>query len=75
MSLNIKEITETLEFNKDDLKGNRMLTNEIIVDDIMLGLGYNKRRDKSVQRLYDKLIDWMVVTAYGKKIVFKVVHS
>ena len=72
MSLNIKEITETLEFNKDDLKGNRMLTNEIIVDDIMLGLGYNKRRDKSVQRLYDKLIDWMVVTAYGKKIVFKV---
>ena len=72
MSLNIKEITETLEFNKEDLKGNRMLTNEIIVDDIMLGLGYNKRRDKSVQRMYGKLIDWIVVTNSGKKIAFKV---
>lgn len=72
MSLNIKEITETIEFNKEDLKCNRMLTNEIIVDDIMLGLGYNKRRDKSVQRIYNKLIDWMVVTTSGKKIAFKV---
>ncbi|WP_302320425.1 hypothetical protein, partial [uncultured Duncaniella sp.] len=72
MSLNIKEITETLEFNKEDLKGNRQLTNEMIVDDIMLGLGYNKRRDRSIQRLFDGLIDWIVTTNSGKKVAVKV---
>lgn len=72
MSLNIKEITETLEFNKEDLKGNRQLTNEMIIDDIMLGLGYNKRRDRSIQRLFDGLIDWIVTTNSGKKVAVKV---
>lgn len=59
--LNVEELRETLEINRNDLRNNRMLTNELIIDDIMVGLGYNKKRDKSVKRLYDHLLDWEVI--------------
>lgn len=72
MSLNVAEIAETLELNSEELKGNRMLTNEIIVDDIMLGLGYNKKRDKQVQRLYTGVLDWVAVSTSGRKLAVKV---
>ena len=61
MMLNVEELRETLEINRNELRNNRMLTNELIIDDIMVGLGYNKKRDKSVKRLYDHLLDWEVI--------------
>lgn len=72
MTLNIEELRETLKINKSDMTDNRMLTNELIVDDIMVGLGYNKKRDTSVKRLYNSKVDWEVVTATGSRLAVKV---
>ncbi|MBO5388280.1 MAG: hypothetical protein J6A59_09100 [Lachnospiraceae bacterium] len=72
MTINIGELRETLELNANSLKNNRMLTNEILVDDIMVALGYNKKRDTSVKRLYNGPIDWEVITATGNRLAVKV---
>lgn len=72
MAINIEELRETLEINKVDMTNNRSLTNEYMIDDMMIQLGYNKRRDKSVKRLVDSIIDWEVVASTGAKAAVKV---
>lgn len=72
MSINIKELGETLKARHDDMVGNRMLTNELIVDDIMVELGYNKKRDTGVKRLYTGKLDWEITVPNGKRIAVKV---
>lgn len=71
MSLDIKELRETFEVNSDELKDNRNLVNELIVDDLMVGLGFNKKRDKTVKRLYNEPVDWEVL-AQNIKMAVKV---
>lgn len=71
MSLDIKELRETFEVNGDELKDNRNLVNELIVDDLMVGLGFNKKRDKTVKRLYNEPVDWEVL-AQNTKMAVKV---
>lgn len=72
MILNIEEFRETIEINRQELINNRNLTNELIVDDIMISLGYNKKRDNSIKRLYDKSVDWIVQQDGKMKLAVKV---
>lgn len=72
MALNINEIRETLQINRSDMTNNRMLTNELIIDDFMVGLGYNKKRDTSVKRCYNGEVDWEVSSPTGFRIAVKV---
>ena len=60
MEMNFKDILETIELNKEDLAEDRIMMNELVVDDIMQGLGYNKRKNKSVKRITAGIIDWAV---------------
>ena len=53
MSINFEEIKETLEVNRDSIVNDRELTDEYIVDDLMLALGYNKKRDASIKKVRD----------------------
>lgn len=72
MGLNFVELNETLSINKDSMTNNRMLTNELMIDDIMVGLGYNKKRDSSVKRIYESELDWEVITATGNRLAVRV---
>ena len=60
MILSVDALRETLDVNRDELRDNRMLTNELLIDDIMIDLGYNKKRDKNVKRIYSSELDWEV---------------
>lgn len=60
MAIDITELRETLKINYDDMLNDRMMTNDLIVDDLMVELGYNKKRDKLVKRLFNETIDWEV---------------
>lgn len=71
--MDIQNIKETLQLNSEEIKGNRDLTNELVIDDIMLSLGYNKKRVKGVRRLYDDSIDWEVIIDEQKRFIIKTV--
>ena len=60
MSININEIRETLSINREDIKNNRALTNEYIVEDLMVELGYNKRKNKSVKESPEDKLTWRI---------------
>lgn len=72
---NIKEIVETIEETIADrgseMENSSQLTNELIVDDLILGLGYNKKRDHNVLRIFDKPFDWEIAVS-GCKLAIKV---
>lgn len=72
MIINIDEFKETLELNRSEIAHNQSLTNEYLIDDIMSQLGYNKRRNKDVKRLFDKPIDWEVLSTGSPKLAVKV---
>lgn len=61
MAISISDIKETIEINEEDLLKSSQLVNELIVSDLMVSLGYNKKKDKAVRRLYDATIDWIVL--------------
>lgn len=63
----LSEIESTIEINRDRLKSNKELTNELLVDDLMLALGYNKKRNTNVKRLYNSTIDWEVILSNENK--------
>lgn len=72
--MDFKYTSKVLEINKDRLIGNRELTNEILVDDIMINLGYNKKLMNSINRVYtnDK-VDWVVCIDGHTRILLKTV--
>ena len=72
MVFNINELRETLELNRNEIMHNHLLTNEYMIEDIMVGLGYNKRRNKDVKRLLDKPIDWEVASEGKPRLAVKV---
>lgn len=71
MAFNIKELSETLKYNYSDISDNRALTNEFMVGDILVELGYNKKRDRAVKRLYGQELDWEVEGTLGITLVVK----
>lgn len=71
MAFNIKELSETLKYNYSDISDNRALTNEFMVGDILVELGYNKKRDRSVKRLYGQELDWEVEGTLGITLAVK----
>ena len=60
MALNIEEIRDTLNLNREDIVNNRELTNEYIVEDLMIELGYNKRKNKAVKETIGEPLSWKV---------------
>lgn len=70
MSINLEVLVDTIKERKKDMLNNRALTNELAIDDLMISLGYNKKRDTSVLRLYDN-IDWKVVYPTGSRLAVR----
>lgn len=72
MAFNISELRDILEINRSDMTNDRVSTNDLIIDDFMVELGYNRKKDKSVKRLHEGPIDWEVLSATGSRIAVKV---
>lgn len=69
MEIDVRSLQEIIESNKEELKGNLNITNETLVDEMMLLMGYNKKRVKGVNRIYGKDIDWQVQVGDTKRFV------
>lgn len=53
-------IKETIALRKESLQQDKEYTNELLVDDIIAYLGYNKRLDAGVRRRVSDDIDWEI---------------
>lgn len=60
-----EDILATIGTRKHDMENSRPATNDLIVTDILMGLGYNMRRDTSVERIYSGDYDWSLESAQG----------
>lgn len=72
MEINFEFLKDTIEINKDIMVDNADATNDMLVDDILLELGYNRKRDINVKRLYNEELDWNILNK-GKEIFVKVI--
>ena len=72
MEISFEFLKETIEINKDIMVDNVDATNDMLVDDILLELGYNRKRDINVKRLYNEELDWNIINE-GKEIFVKVI--
>ncbi|MBO5386789.1 MAG: hypothetical protein J6A59_01415 [Lachnospiraceae bacterium] len=58
--MSIGLIKETIALRKESLQQDKEYTNELLVDDIIAYLGYNKRLDAGVKRRVSDNIDWEI---------------
>lgn len=72
MEISFEFLKETIEINKNIMMDNADATNDMLVDDILLELGYNRKRDVNVKRLYNEELDWNILNK-GKEIFVKVI--
>ena len=56
----LEYVKETIELRKADIQENDFETNNLLMDDILLALGYNKRRNKGVHAVYSGQADWEI---------------
>lgn len=58
--MDINSIKETLEAKRDIVENDKESTNELLVDDLVTYLRYNKRLDKGTKRRISEDIDWEI---------------
>lgn len=66
MDINFNFLQDTIDINKYDMSNSSDATNDMLVDDILIELGYNRKRDPNVKRLYNSDIDWSI--NHGEKL-------
>lgn len=64
---------EIVDNNQDELHSSINVTNETLVDEIMLLMGYNKKRIRGIHRIYGQDIDWAVQIGDNKRFVIDTV--
>jgi hypothetical protein len=60
MKINTSEIKSTLKECYADMKDDKVATNDYVVEDLLIALGYNKKRNKAVKRTYGEPVDWVI---------------
>lgn len=55
-----QEILETIQYREQDIHNNPFETNDLLLDDLLLSLGYNKKREKGVKAIYSGEADWEI---------------
>lgn len=56
----LEYVKETIEFRKGDIENNEFETNNLLLDDILISLGYNKRRESGIKSVYSGDADWEI---------------
>lgn len=57
----LEYVKETIELRREDIENNEFETNNLLLDDILIALGYNKRREPGVKALYSSNADWEII--------------
>lgn len=60
MLKDLEYVQETIELRKDDIRDNEFETNDLLIEDILKALGYNKKRDTGVKAVYSGEVNWQV---------------
>lgn len=63
-----KDLKETFDLHINEIKEDKQLLNEYIVDDMVEDFGYNKRRDPDVKRMRNSDLDWVIKNKFGIKL-------
>ena len=72
MNINFQEVRETIKERKQDIEHNSWATNGLILDDLMMALGYNKKRDRSIKSYFKGHIKWEMKSDSGHKLIISV---
>ena len=59
------EIRDTVEINIEDLRASKEDVNDLIVSDLLVNIGYNRKKDKNVKKLTDSELDWHIENESG----------
>lgn len=51
MGLSLHDLVEIRDIKNDEIQGNQRATDEILVDELMVALGYDQKRKKSVRKV------------------------
>lgn len=68
----LEYVKETIELRKQDIENNDLETNSLLMDDVLLAFGYNKRRDKGVKAVYAGGADWEISEGSEVRMLIKV---
>ena len=70
----LQYIKETLELNEEMLKESKYDTNDMLVSDLLIELGYDRKRSNKVQKIRNGNYDWKITTETGKHFIVKTVE-
>lgn len=73
MNINLQEVQETLRERQQDLEHNAWMTNGLIMDDMLLALGYNKKRDRSIREYFSGPLKFEMQAANEQRMAIKVI--
>ena len=68
----LEYVKETIDLRQSDILDNAFETNNLLLDDILLALGYNKRREPGVKAIYSGGVDWEVACGGENRFVVSV---
>ena len=58
-------IKDTIATHLDELKNEPYSINELLIEDILAGLGYNRRKDTNIKRIYQDSLSWKIANHIG----------
>ena len=64
-------IKGTIGLHNEELRNEPNSINDFIIEDLLEGLGYNKRKDPTVKRLYSDRLTWRIANHIGIMITTK----
>ncbi len=65
-------VKETISLREQDIKENAFETNKLLIEDILMALGYNRRRDRGVKETYSGGADWEISSDGQKRFMLGV---
>ena len=69
--INTDELLAIASRRIKEIKGNKDTTNDILVDELLYQLGYDRRRDTLVKKIYRDDIDWCIENGASKEIAIR----
>jgi len=60
MGKRFKEVAEIVEINREEMVLNKELTEDLVAEDILLNLGYNRKRDRDVRKQNNGKLDYII---------------
>lgn len=68
LQLDLDDIRATVSVNREEIESDAESVDDLIVNDFLVGLGYNRKKDKNVRKLSkDEIVDWKISVTTSDK--------